>query len=330
MVKPIKQTNCRIGLGLASLGRPGYINLGHSEDLKQDDLQHDYDVEKMREQSFTVLDATYAAGVRHFDTARSYGKGEAFLGAWLKERNIPKDDLLISSKWGYTYTADWQIQAEKHEVKEHSLSVLQRQWLESQEILGDYLNLYQIHSATLDSEVLENREVLEQLAYYKEQGIKIGLSTSGTGQAETIAKAFTIVLDNQPLFDSYQVTFNIFETSAMEILQLASQAGRFIIIKEGVANGRLTPRGDDHRDKNTELSQLAKSLNTTVDALALAFIRHQPWVDSVLSGVATTEHLYSNLQALTLSLNSEQLKELTQFTEDKESYWQTRSSLAWN
>lgn len=323
--KTIPQLSYPIGLGLASLGRPGYINLGH-----KDDLNHDYDIEKMRQQSFAVLDAAYAAGLRHFDTAPSYGQGEAFLGAWLKERAIPKDDLLISSKWGYTYTANWQIQAEKHEIKEHSLNVLQRQWLESQEILGDYLTLYQIHSATLDSGVLENKEVLDQLARYKDQGIKIGLSTSGTGQSETIEKGLELTHNSLPLFDSIQSTYNIFERSVASSLQQASDAGLFVIIKEAVANGRLTPRGIEGRDKNAELSQLANSLDTSIDALALAFIIQQPWVDSVLSGVATIDHLSSNLNALNLKLSSEQLAELEGFIEEKESYWQTRSSLAWN
>lgn len=327
MTKTLK-TACSIGLGLAALGRPGYINLGHG-----DDLSHDYDVEKMRQQSFVVLDNAYAAGLRHFDTARSYGKGEAFLGNWLKERKIPRDDLLISSKWGYTYTADWNIQAEKHEVKEHSLTVLQRQWPESQEELGASLGLYQIHSATLDSGVLDNNEVLTQLAEYKEQGMKIGLSVSGTGQSETIERGLELTHPSTPnslLFDSIQATYNIFETATGDILKQASEAGLFIIIKEGVANGRLTPRGQNDRDKNQELIQLANSLNTTIDALALAFIINQPWVDSVLSGAATTEHLQANLKALDLEFTPKHLAELQQYTENSSSYWQTRSSLAWN
>ena len=53
------------------------------------------------------------------------------------------------SKWGYTYTADWKIEADAHEVKEHSLAVLNRQAEESTSLLGPHLKLYQIHSATL-------------------------------------------------------------------------------------------------------------------------------------------------------------------------------------
>ena len=50
-----------------------------------------------------MLDAAYAAGVRYVDAARSYGLAEAFLGTWLRARTLSPDALTIGSKWGYTY-----------------------------------------------------------------------------------------------------------------------------------------------------------------------------------------------------------------------------------
>src|SRR3954468_8802772 len=70
----------RIGLGLAALGRPAYITPGRDADLP------DRSVAGLRERSFAVLDAAYAAGVRYFDAARSYGRAEEFLGGWLADR----------------------------------------------------------------------------------------------------------------------------------------------------------------------------------------------------------------------------------------------------
>ncbi|RMD96588.1 MAG: aldo/keto reductase, partial [Bacteroidetes bacterium] len=134
-----------IGLGLAALGRPGYINLGHG-----DDLNHHYAVAAMEAQAHLVLDAAWEAGIRYFDAARSYGKAEEFLGSWLAKREIGTTAVTVGSKWGYTYTADWQVNVppgQKHEVKEHSLPVLQRQIQESRAALGSHLDLYQIHSA---------------------------------------------------------------------------------------------------------------------------------------------------------------------------------------
>ena len=74
--------------------------------------------------------------------------------------------MVVCSKWGYTYTADWKIDAEAHEVKEHSLAVLQRQRRESQSNLGLYLDLYQIHSATIESGVLENWDGTKKIGGY--------------------------------------------------------------------------------------------------------------------------------------------------------------------
>ena len=51
-----------IGLGLAALGRPGYINVGHG-----DDLDHQYDVAAMEARCHAVLDAAWESGVRYFD-----------------------------------------------------------------------------------------------------------------------------------------------------------------------------------------------------------------------------------------------------------------------
>jgi len=45
-------------------------------------------------------------GIRYLDTARSYGRGEAFLGDWLRSREVLADAVTIASKWGYTDTAD--------------------------------------------------------------------------------------------------------------------------------------------------------------------------------------------------------------------------------
>ncbi|MEN0068630.1 MAG: aldo/keto reductase, partial [Myxococcota bacterium] len=91
-----------LGLGLAALGRPGYINLGHDEDLGPDKS-----VAALEARTWEVLDAALAAGIRYFDAARSYGQAEAFLGRWLAQRR--PDDVFTSSKWGYRYTANWRI-----------------------------------------------------------------------------------------------------------------------------------------------------------------------------------------------------------------------------
>lgn len=314
----------RLGLGLAALGRPGYINLGHA-----DDLGRDYSAAAMQTHAHHVLDAAWEQGIRAFDCARSYGQAERFLSTWLATHQIDPTLVTVSSKWGYTYTAEWQVEAEKHEVKEHSLAVLQKQLAESQTLLGRHLRLYQIHSATLDSGVLENRAVLDELARLRNGGLRIGLSVSGLGQAETIAKALTIRYDGVLLFAAAQLTFNLLETSVGAAAEQAQAEGMGIIVKEALANGRLTTRNTDptFAHQQAQLTAMALDYQTTLDAIALAFVLAQPWADMVLSGATTTEQVKSNAAATQLSLS---LADFPALAEPPALYWQKRSQLAWN
>ncbi|MFK7922460.1 MAG: aldo/keto reductase [Bacteroidia bacterium] len=318
-----KLNTTRIGLGMAALGRPGYINLGHA-----DDLDHNYAIEAMEQKAHQVLQYAWESGIRYFDTARSYGKGELFLGKWLRQTPLDPDSMMVGSKWGYTYTADWQIQAKKHEVKEHSLPVLDRQWEETKETLGSYLDLYQIHSATLESGVLSNSDVLNRLAELKSQGILIGLSLSGSNQNEVLRAAMQIKIDGVALFDAVQATYNLLETSAGAALQEAHAAGMGVIIKEALANGRLTNR--NAQVSLAPLREEAAARNVSMDALALAAILAQPWVSIVLSGAATVEHLASNLQAIDIVWDDGLAERLGALREAPETYWQTRKELSWN
>ena len=317
----------RMGLGLAALGRPGYINLGHA-----DDLGGDYRVDVLQKRADQILDVAYERGIRYFDAARSYGRAEAFLGTWLDSRGHSPDDVCIGSKWGYTYTAQWQVTAEKHEVKEHSLRVLDRQWAQSRERLGAFLDLYQIHSATFESGVLEHAPVLNRLAELKQEGIAIGLTVSGARQAEIIRRSLEIVVDGVPLFDSVQATWNILERSAGPVLVEAHQRGVGVMIKEALANGRLTLRNTspDFQARLNVLKREAGRLSGTVDALALAAVLAQPWVDVVLSGAAVVDHLTSNLEAFSIAWDSEAEAALEPLMENAERYWTIRSELAWN
>ena len=316
-----------IGIGLAALGRPGYITIGHA-----DALERNYDVTAMEAGAHRVLDKAYAMGVRYFDAARSYGRAEAFLASWLQRRAIPPGNVVVGSKWGYTYTAEWQVEAEAHEVKEHSLAVLQRQWKESQAHLGAHLDLYQIHSATLESGVLANREVLKALARLKGGGTAIGLSVSGEGQGAVIDRALETTIDGVGLFDAVQATWNLLEISAGPALRRAAASGLGVIVKEALANGRLTEANEapefDRQCKR--LRQEARRLATTVDALAMAAVLAQPWACVVLSGAATTSHLVSNLRAMNVIWDDRAAASLEGLVESPEVYWKKRGQLGWN
>jgi aryl-alcohol dehydrogenase-like predicted oxidoreductase len=316
-----------IGLGLAALGRPGYINLGHARDLGAE-----YEVTAMEAHAERVLDAAWSEGIRYFDAARSYGRAEEFLARWLTARRIAPEEVTVGSKWGYYYTAGWRTDAEQHEIKDHSLARLSQQIEESRALLGSHLDLYQIHSATRESGVLENRPVLARLAEEKRGGLRIGLTVTGPGQAETIDRALEVEIDGERLFDAVQATWNLLERSAGPALQAAHAAGLGVIVKEPLANGRLTTRNDhpDFAPKRRVLEEIAERQGSTPDAVALAAVLAEPWADVVLSGAATVEQLRSNVGARSVRLDEASLEALESLRELTEQYWATRSKLVWN
>ena len=286
----------QIGLGLAALGRPAYINLGHGEDVG------DSSVESMERAAHAVLDAAYEGGVRWFDAARSYGRAEDFLASWLARRGLRRGDVTVSSKWGYRYTAGWRVDAAEHEVKDLSAEHFRGQWPETRDLLGEWLGLYQIHSATLESGVLDDSAVLSELEALRGRGIRIGLTVSGVDQAATIERALAI-----GGFDAIQATWNLHERSAEQSLARAHEAGLQVLVKEALANGRLAGE----------------------DTLALAAALARPWADVVLSGAATVAQLESNLAALEIAWNDDLEQRLAGLVEEPAAYWAARSELPW-
>ncbi len=312
-----------LGLGLAALGRPGYITLGHGRDVGED-----RSVPAMERHAHAVLDAAYDAGVRYFDAARSYGRAEAFLASWLSARSLRPGDVTVGSKWGYTYTAGWQVQAEHHEVKDHSLATFQRQLGESRALLGPHLALYQVHSATFESGVLGDAAVLSALAGLRAQGLAVGLSLSGASQADVLRRALEVRVDGAPVFSCVQATWNLLERSAGPALAEAHAAGWGVIVKEAVANGRLTSR--DTSPELRPLRELASERGATPDALALAAVLARPWVSVVLSGASTVEQLRDNVASRSVTWSAELESRLHGLEETPRAYWAKRSSLPWN
>ncbi|MGB3463939.1 MAG: aldo/keto reductase [Cyclobacteriaceae bacterium] len=311
-----------IGLGLAALGRPGYMTLTHDSDLP------DKSKEAMKSHAHDMLNLAWENGVRYFDVARSYGDGEKFLASWLNSRHIKKEEVVIGSKWGYVYVADWQVDVATHEIKYHTLENLEKQWQESREILGDYLNIYHIHSATLKSGVLDDRSILDRLYEISQSGVTIGLSLTGTGQAEVLQKSMGIKYEGNRLFQSVQATWNMLERSAEEQLRQAAGNGCFVILKEVMANGRIADNSTASlSEKQLQIiHELKNAYQMTADQLAMRFALQQDFADVVLSGAANENHLLSNLKADSIT---EDIDIWEGLSENATSYWQTRSSLAW-
>ncbi|RXP61897.1 aldo/keto reductase [Lutibacter sp. HS1-25] len=313
----------KIGLGLAALGRPEYININ-------DGSSQDKSFKAFEENALSALDFAYKHGIRYFDTAPSYGKGEAFLINW--NSNCKHNDVTLSTKWGYTYVADWELgYSGAHEIKEHSLEKLVAQWEISKELLPA-LKIYQVHSATFESGILENKDVLNKLYEIKKQtGLQIGITTSGANQSQIIETALKIKIENEDLFDSYQVTYNILEQSTHTILKHLLGMQKTVIVKEALANGRLlkNEKFSHYQKLYSVLDTLAKNYQVGIDAIALRFVMDYLEPTYLLSGAFNKEQLEQNMKAQNFKLETTELDLLKSFKIAPQDYWEERNKLPW-
>ena len=313
----------KIALGTAAIGRPQYINIKKGK-------SKNFDSVKFKEDGINVLEFAYNEGVRYFDTSPGYGMAEQIMIDWLKTK---KDNSIeVATKWGYSYVANFDPKAVIHEIKDHSLPQLLRQWEKSKELLP-YLSTYQIHSATLDTGVLDNEEVLNKLAVLKnEYELKIGITTSGSNQAEVLKKAMDIAVNNKQIFETFQVTYNMLDQSLAEVADDMIKDGKRIIIKEALANGRVF-RNKDYSNYNNLynlLELLANKYDVGVDAIALRFCIDTINPFMVLSGASEEFQLLENLKSNQIVLEEEDINLLKSFKSDSSSYWKERKQLNWN
>ena len=309
----------RLGLGLAGLGRPAYMTLGREEDLGDDRSMF-----AMVRRAKEVLDAAYAAGIRYVDVARSYGLAESFVRRWCDARGLPDTAVTIGSKWGYAYTGQWEIDARLHETKSLTIDTLRRQFAESSAILGRRLSLYQVHSATIESGVLDDTAVLMELRRLRARGLPIGLTVTGPRQGDVIRRALDVNVDGWPLFQTVQATWNLLETSSGDALAEAKASGCGVIVKEVLANGRLTGRNADPR--LAELDFYARTRGITLESLAVAAALAQTWADVVLSGAVTCAQLEAHFAALAIDIDN---RALPRVAEQPDDYWRQRAALPW-
>ncbi len=167
---------------------------------------------------------------------------------------------------------------------------------------------------TPDSGALDDEPLLRALTDLAGTGVRVGISTSGPAQGAVLERA----LSSSTPFTAVQSTWNLLERSVGPALAQAHDDGWLVVVKEGVANGRLTAHGAD-----PAVTALARVDRQTVDAFALGAALIQPFVDVVLSGAVTREQLTQNLAARPPAAVPDGV------AERPEAYWATRSALPW-
>ena len=166
--------------------------------------------------------------------------------------------------------------------------------------------------------------LIDELGRLHSAGLAIGLTVTGPGQADVIRHALDVNTRRANLFQVVQATWNLLEPSAGPALADAKASGLSVIIKEAVANGRLTERNTS--EEVSRQKQYADAHLTSPDVVAIAAALSNSWVDVVLSGAVTPEQLASNLRAVDLAQAAGDWPEIA---EPPNEYWNRRSTLAW-
>lgn len=277
-----------------------------------------------RESLLTAFDL----GITHFDLANNYGtppgNAEVVCGKIIKE--LPRDELIISSKAGYLMWpgpyGEWG--SKKYLVASCDQS-LKRMGLE-------YFDIFYHHRPDPNTPLEETLGALKLLI---EQGkaLYAGISNySGVQFAEALRVAERIGLTLTIHQPRYSMLARVPET---DLFALTEQAGVGVIAFSPLASGLLSSKylngvPDDSRaaerwgrewlDENLKperlaalraLNDLAAERSQTLAQLALAWALRKPAVTSVLIGASSAAQVRENVETLkNLEFSPEELQRI--------------------
>ena len=274
--------------------------------------------------AFTVLDAYVDAGFTAIDTSDSYGNGksEAILGNWMKARGN-RDKVLVFTKVG-------SDMGQGHKD-------LSAKWIESEvdaslkRLQTDRIDLYQSHWPDPNTPQEESLKAFDRLV--KAGKVRwIGSSNQDEallGEALAISKR-----DGLARYQTIQNLYNLYDRSSFEgpiqdlaVKEQVSGIGYFSLARgflagkyRSVADADKSPRGggavsaylnDKGKRILAALDAVAERRNSTVAAVAIAWIAAQPAVGGAIASATSVEQLKSLTEGARLVLSSDDVKELT-------------------
>jgi aryl-alcohol dehydrogenase (NADP+) len=277
-------------------------------------------------------------GINYFDTADMYsvGKSEEVLGRALKDFGPGRDRVVIATKVYMPMSDDPNDRGLSRKHIMHSIDNSLRR-------LGtDYVDLYQIHRYDYSTPVEETLKALDDVVRAG-KALYVGASAMYAWQfMKMLATSDRLGLVR---FSTMQNYYNvIYREEEREMLPLCRAEGIAVTPFSPLARGfvcgnrRKEDYGDTVRAKTDEfsrkqyyrpqdfaivdrLTEVAMKRDLNNAQVALAWVLHQPGITSPIIGVSKQGHLEDALKALTVKLNQDELKYLSEL-------YQPRSVLA--
>jgi len=244
------------------------------------------------------------SGVNFIDTAAAYWASEERIGKALSSR---RDEVILATKWG-----EWCD--ESGSVYDYSPAAMWKFLEESlRRLRTDVIDVYQIHSAPL--EVILKGDALAEMQKARDQG-KVRFLGCSCGELEALA---AIQCGG---FDTIQVSYSLLDLTVEErVLPAALSASVGVIVKDGLAAGRLTQKvhrlGEEHAELKRRVEvfrDLAGAWGMSLPEMALRFVRANPAVSTIIVGTRSRIHLAEDLRAAEgAPLSGEQMAALRRY-----------------
>ena len=266
------------------------------------------------------------AGINFVDTADVYtnGESEKVLAQAIANLGIARKDIVIATKaFGRTGPGRNDVGASRGHIMDAVEASLKR-------LKTDYIDLYQIHGADSVTPVEETLLALDTLV---SQG-KVRYLGCSNWYAWQIMKAIGISeAKNLAKLDTLQAYYSIAGRDLeREIVPLLQDQRRGLLVWSPLAGGLLSGKYSRENQKPEDsrrsafdfplvdkertwrildvLRPIAQAHETSVAAVALAWILAKPFVTSVIIGAKRVDQLRQNLSAVEIQLTADEIGRL--------------------
>ena len=293
-------------------------------------------------ESFRLLDETYEAGCRTYDTAHNYGAGdcETVLGRWMKDRGV-RDEIVVLGKGAHPY--DGRVRVTPEDITSDLHESLRRQQT-------DFIDIYVLHRDNPDVPVGPIVDVLNE---HKRAG-RIGVFGGSNWSADRIRQANEYAAANG--LEGFSVSSPNFSL-AVQIqppwkgcLSISGEAGEAerawyrrntipIFPWSSLAGGFFSGRfrrdnldgftdyfdtlcvtsycSEENFQRLDRVTVVAERYGLTVPQVAMAYVLSQPLAVFPLVGCRTGAEYAENAAALDVSLSEAELAWLDLRSDDR-------------
>ncbi|KAI1399502.1 norsolorinic acid reductase [Hypoxylon fuscum] len=276
-----------------------------------------------QKQTEEILDFFYEQGGNFVDTSNNYQaeQSETWIGEWMKKRGV-RDQMIIATKYTTNFRShrgdEININNQGNGTKSLHVSVS----ASLKKLQTDYIDLLYLHWWDGSTSIPEVMQALNQLVTAGKV-LYLGISDAPAwvvSKANEYARAHGL-----RQFSVYQGRWSAASRDfEREILPMTKAEGMSLAPWGALGGGKFkteeqrqnsgSGRSSDPTEAEIKVSKaleaVARRKNTIITSVAQAYVTHKaPYVFPIVGG-RTKEHLKGNIEALTLQLDDDDIKEI--------------------